>query len=344
MTTSTLVSQFELLAAIPETEQERVALAEPRPRVVAIGGGHGLAVTLKALQKYAGSITAVVSVADDGGSSGRLKEGLGIPPPGDIRRCLLALTPDSSLFSELFEYRFAQADVGGHALGNLILAAFADLLGSFEAAVLAAGGLLGAVGAVVPAADRATHLTAVVGGRRVAGQGAITQARGGVESLTIGPPEAVAPPRAVESIRRADQVVIGPGSLFTSVMAVLLVPGLAEAVRESEGEKIFVLNLIDQDGETLGLTGEDHLERMASLVGVTGPGTVIAHHGAVEVPDGHQAVTLAVDGPVAHQWRLVPADVAIDGSGWPEHDPAKLGATLENLWRQSPGFLANGDR
>lgn len=332
MTAATLVS--EVLA---ETERERLTIAEPRPRVVAIGGGHGLAVTLKALQTYAGSITAVVSVADDGGSSGRLKEGLGIPPPGDIRRCLLALTPDSSLFSELFEYRFASADVGGHALGNLILAAFSDLLGSFEAAVLAAGGLLGAVGDVVPAADQAIYLSAVVGGRPVTGQVAIASARGGVESLTIGPPEAVAPPRALEPIRRADQVVIGPGSLFTSVMAVLMVPGLAQAVQESAGERILVMNLIDQDGETLGLTGADHLERMARLAGVSGPGTVIAQDGVVDMPVGHRAVTL--DEPVAHQWRLVLADVAAEGVAWPEHDPAKLGATLEGLWRQSPGFL-----
>ncbi|MGH8875022.1 MAG: gluconeogenesis factor YvcK family protein [Acidimicrobiia bacterium] len=308
-----------------------LGLDDHGPAVVAIGGGHGLAAALQAIQCYAGEITAVVSVGDDGGSSGRLKSGLGIPPPGDIRRCLLALSPEPSIWWELFAYRFEEADVEGHSLGNLMLAALTDLLSDFESAVRRAGDLLGAVGVVVPAAAQATHLEAVVGGRTVRGQVAISQARGGVEKLTVGPKGVRATPRAMEAITEADQIVLGPGSLFTSVLAVLLVPGIAEAVAAAGAAKVFVLNLITQDGETLGLSGPDHIGALAGLAGLTGPGAIVAHRGALEVPEGLDRVTLEPEEAARLGWRMLEEDVADQIAAWPQHDPMKLGRALQGL-------------
>lgn len=314
-----------------ETELAPLQLDPDGPRVVAVGGGHGLAVTLQAVQTYAGSITAVVSVGDDGGSSGRLTSSLGIPAPGDIRRCLLALTPEPTLSSELFAYRFRHSDVGGHAFGNLALAALTDLLGDFARAVDAAADLLGAVGRVVPAALQPLHLTAEVGQAKVEGQVAIARARGGVGSLTVGPPGVVANPEAVEAIGAADQIVLGPGSLYTSLLATLLVPGLGEAFRRAGATRVFVLNLVSQDGETLGMDGGAHLAALAELAGVRGPGSVVTHTGPLEVPPGLSAVSLDPTTAARWGWRLVEADVSAAGEEWPAHDPIKLGRVLAAL-------------
>jgi uncharacterized cofD-like protein len=315
-----------------ETAMETLSLDPHGPNVVAIGGGHGLAVTLQAVQSYAGAITAVVSVADDGGSSGRLTEDLGIPAPGDIRRCLLALTPHPSLFAELFGYRFGEdTHLGFHSLGNLMLAALTDLMGDFGTAVRLASEMLETVGRVVPASLRPARLSALVGDRLVEGQAAIAGARGGVRKLTVGPVGLEANPEAVTAIHGADQIVIGPGSLYTSVLATLLVPGIAEAVGAVAAAKVFVLNLIDQDGETLGMDGEAHVEALGRLAGVGGPGAIVAHRGPLAVPEGHAPVGVdAVEAAVAG-WRLVQADVAAPAGGWPEHDPAKLGTVLAGL-------------
>ncbi len=303
------------------------------PNVVALGGGHGLAAALEAVQCYAGAITGVVSVADDGGSSGRLIRELGIPPPGDIRRCLLALTPEPSVFAELFAYRFASTDVGGHSLGNLMLAALADLQGDFVEAVATAGEMLGAVGRVVPAAPEAVTLSAVVGERIVSGQVAIARARGGIRRLWIDPPTVEATPAALKAVAEADQIVLGPGSLFTSLTAVLLVPGMAQAVRAAAGTKVLVLNLIDQDGETFGLDGRSHLEALERTVGLVGPGAIVAHRGPLAVPEGHRRVELDAATAAEFGWRLVEADVADQAAPWPAHDPLKLGRVLERLSR-----------
>ncbi|HKY47840.1 MAG TPA: gluconeogenesis factor YvcK family protein, partial [Acidimicrobiia bacterium] len=166
-----------MTAPLLATRLERLPAPAEGPKVVALGGGHGLAVTLKAVQGYAGEITAIVAVGDDGGSSGRLTSGLGIPPPGDIRRCLLALTPDTTLWSELFAYRFSGGDVEDHSLGNLLLAALNDITGDFGAAVDAAGRILKTVGRVVPAATEPAELLAIADGREMRGQAEITKAR-----------------------------------------------------------------------------------------------------------------------------------------------------------------------
>jgi uncharacterized cofD-like protein len=294
--------------------------------VVALGGGHGLAAALEAILGYADAISAIVSVGDDGGSSGRLAGGLAIPPPGDIRRALLALSPVSSVWRRLVEYRFEAGDVSGHSLGNLIIAALTDLSGSFEDALNTVGRLLGARGAVIPAAAVPLVLEADVDDRVVRGQVAIARSHGTITDLRIIPADAVATRTAREAIASADQIVLGPGSLFTSVIAGLKVPGIAEAINESRARLVYVCNLITQDGETLGMDGPAHIAALEAIGGVRRPDRVVAHDGPLAVPAGHERV--AFDDPAAD---IVTAAVADPTAPWPQHDPARLGAVLRRL-------------
>lgn len=311
------------------TEADPFLLDPHGPAVVAIGGGHGLAAALEAIQLYAGRITAVVSVADDGGSSGRLTRAMGMPAPGDIRRCLLALTPAPTLVSELFAHRFSSGDVSDHSLGNLMLAALAELYGDFDSAVAAAGRMLGTVGDVVGSTTTPVALRATVGGRMVEGQQEIARSRGGVESIELVPADVPANPRALEAIASADQVVLGPGSLFTSVIAALLVPGIASAVMAASARRVFVCNLVTQDGETWDLDGPGHVDALARTVGIEGPGTVVVHDGPLAVPPGHRRVDF--DGTMIGAWDIRRADVADPAADWPAHDPVALAQALESL-------------
>jgi uncharacterized cofD-like protein len=320
-----------------EARLEEILLDPAGPKVVALGGGHGLAITLEAVQSYASEITAVVAVADDGGSSGRLTTGLGMPPPGDLRRCLLALSPEPSVWSELFAYRFSGGDIEDHSLGNLLLAALTDLTGDFASAAELAGRMLGAVGQVVPAANHPAVLQATVGGREMRGQAVISRARGGISTFRVGPAELEPHPGALRAIAAADQLVIGPGSLFTSILAVLMVPGIAEAVMSARAPKVFVLNLITQDGETLGMSGVQHVASLAEVGGVKGPGTIIAHQGDLRlpaqtaVPGRAVAVRLDDDEARAWGWSVTRGDVADHEADWPEHEPMALGMELGKL-------------
>lgn len=298
--------------------------------MVAIGGGHGQASALEAIQTYAGSISALVTVADNGGSSGRLSE-FGIPPPGDVRRCLLALTPEPSLWSELFAHRFESGDVSDHSLGNLILAALTDLYGDFTSAVDTAGRMLGALGQVIPVADEPVTLSAVVDGEKVNGQVAVTSTEGHISELAIEPPDVVASRRALTAVAKADQIILGPGSLYTSVISALMVQMLAPAVMEADAQRVFVLNLVTQRGETMGMTGGEHVAALVEHVGIQGPGIVVAHKGPLDIPPGHQPVTVDADEIAVHGWELVLADLSDEWSDWPQHDPLKLGRVLEKL-------------
>lgn len=315
-----------------ETALEPLLLDPDGPVVVAIGGGHGLAAALEAIQTYASNIAALVTVADDGGSSGRLTP-LGIPPPGDIRRCLLALTPEPSLWSELFAHRFqgGDVDVNEHSLGNLILAGLTDLFGDFRSALSTAERMLGALGRVIPVADYPVTLTARRGTDVVVGQAEITATSGAIDDLSIEPSETAASRDALEVVAEADQIVLGPGSLYTSVISALKVQMLAEAVSGANGQKVVVMNLITQDGETLGLSGLGHLEALQKHSGIRGPGVVVVHDGPLDVPGGHDRLTVDAEEAASLGWRPVFADVAHAGADWPEHDPLKLGRVLEEL-------------
>lgn len=315
-----------------ETALEPLLLDPEGPVVVAVGGGHGLAAALEAIQTYASEISALVTVADDGGSSGRLTP-LGIPPPGDIRRCLLALTPEPSLWSELFAHRFeaGDVDVSEHSLGNLILAGLTDLFGDFRSALTTAERMLGTLGRVIPVADHPVTLAARMGNDIVVGQTEISSTPGRIDDLSIEPSETAASRDALEAVAGADQIVLGPGSLYTSVISALKVQMLAEAVTRAGAQRVVVLNLITQDGETLEMSGLDHLEALHTHTGIKGPGVVIAHDGPLDVPEGHQRLQLDPEEAAALEWRVVFADVAHEGADWPEHDPLKLGRVLEQL-------------
>jgi uncharacterized cofD-like protein len=233
------------------------------PRVVAVGGGHGLAVTLRAVRRYAGRITAVVSTADDGGSSGRLRRAMTMPAPGDLRRCLVALAgAEDDLLGRAFEYRFAGTDVEGHALGNLLLAALTKVTGDFVTASEEAARLLGLDperARVVPAATEPVELQAVtVDGKLVAGQVEVS-GTSGIERIALDPPDVQAPEDVVSEIHRADQVVLGPGDLYTSVLAAAVVENVAAALAATEAQRVYVCNLRAEVAETQGYDVARHV-------------------------------------------------------------------------------------
>ncbi|GMQ98586.1 MAG: hypothetical protein BMS9Abin17_1106 [Acidimicrobiia bacterium] len=325
---------MEPLGTEPQALLKELDMSFDGPRVVAIGGGHGLSKVLKAALSYAGRVDAVVSVSDDGGSSGRLAPHLDIPPPGDIRKCLVALTPDESIWKRLFEYRFESADVAGHSLGNLILAGLADIDGSFEQALIRSERLLGASGSVIPACRDHLVLVAESEGAELRGQVRIAEHRGRIDALSVIPETAAATPRAVAAIEDADQIVLGPGSLMTSTIAAMRVPGITEAVNRSSAQLVYVANLTTQDGETLGMDGIDHLDALVRLSGVRPPGAIVGNDQVLEIAPPLQGVRFDPEIAATFGADLVTADVVDTGAEWPSHDPGKLGGVLDAISRQ----------
>ncbi len=235
-------------------------------RAVAIGGGTGLPSVLSCLVNLGFDTSAVVTMADDGGSSGKLREELGMLPPGDIRNCLVALADDSSgLLGPLFQYRFPEGEgLAGHALGNLILAAFADITGSFPAAIEAAEHCLRTRGHVYPSTlvDVELHGVDRAGGQ-LSGQARLAVSPNPLECMHLEPEWPTAYPPALDAINAADVIVIGPGSLYTSLIPNLLVDGVAQAIRESHALRIYVCNVANMRGETGGLDAADHVSALA---------------------------------------------------------------------------------
>ena len=239
---------------------------ERGPKVVAIGGGNGLATLLRGIKEYTNNITAVVTVADDGGSSGELRRNMGILPPGDIRNCLAALSSDEALLTQLFQYRFAQgAGLNGHSLGNLLITALTGITGSFEEAVAESGRVLAIQGQVLPSTLHDVALVAdvqledVVQEVRVRGESLIPQVAGQISRVWLEPDRAPAFPPAIQAILGADLVVIGPGSLYTSILPNLLVEDLAAALKSSRAIKFYVCNVATQPGETDRFSTGDHI-------------------------------------------------------------------------------------
>ncbi len=243
-------------------------MAPDRPAVVAVGGGHGLAATLHAVRRYAGTITAVVTVADDGGSTGRLRRDLGILGVGDLRKCLTALAatdPDPAAWAETFAHRFDSGDLTGHALGNLILVGLAETTGDWIEALDLAGRTLGAVGRVLPATAGPVVLRAESDTGVIVGQVAIQNAAARIHSIALDPPDAPSPAPVVEALAAADQIVLAPGSLFTSLLPALVAPDVRAAVLASHAPVVMVMNLEAQVPETAGLDAVDHLQAVRDL-------------------------------------------------------------------------------
>lgn len=282
--------------------------------VVGLGGGHGLPVVLEAARRYARGITAVVNVADDGGSSGRLRQVRGGPAPGDVRRCLAALAEDPAEVAAAMEHRFSGGELDGHALGNLILTGLAELHGDFGEGVARAGRLLRTVGAVLPATSAPVQLVAETDGGPLRGQVAISQ-HPGIRRVWVEP-VVPAHPRARDAIAAAGQIVLAPGSLYTSVLPVAGHPDLVAALAQARGRVVMVCNLAPQAPETAGRDGHDLLA------------AVLDHGVRVDELVYDPEAPLPVDPDTVRGLGVepVPARVASDAGG--AHDPERLAAAL----------------
>ncbi len=254
---------------------EQIRLYQPRrrpPRLVAIGGGHGLSAMLRGLKRYTKYITAIVTVADDGGGSGMLREDLGMLPPGDIRNCVMALANTEPAMEQLLNYRFTEGSLAGQSFGNLFLAAMNGISGSFDEAVHRMGEVLAITGRVLPVTNQDVRLEAeFVDGSRVLGESKIFYAKKlrdcRIHQVRLVPEHPRPLPEALEAIADADVIIIGPGSLYTSLIPNFLVDGVADAIRASRALKLFVLNIMTQDGETDGYSAADHLRALISHAG-----------------------------------------------------------------------------
>jgi len=238
------------------------------PRIVVIGGGTGLSVLLRGVKKYTNNITAIVSVADDGGSSGRLRGDLGILPPGDIRNCLVALADKESMMENLLQYRFSAGELAGHSLGNLLIAAMNDLTGGFHQAVRGISRVLAVRGQVLPSTLESVSLGAEYSdGSVIFGESNIPGYGKRIMKVFLEPEDCYPLPEALQAIAEADAVVLGPGSLYTSILPDLMVKGLAESIASSGAIKIYVCNIMTQPGETDGYTAGDHVGAILSHAG-----------------------------------------------------------------------------
>jgi len=271
--TRTLGSITEVL--MPEGQGELVdrLLTHRRlnrgPRIVAVGGGTGLSTLLRGLKEYSANITAIVTVADDGGSSGRLRREIGVLPPGDVRNCLAALADEEKLITELFQYRFRAGDgLVGHSFGNLFLTAMSEITGNLERAIAASSQVLAVRGQVLPATLSDVRLWAeLADGRRIEGESKITKALGEIVKIGCLPESPPALPRALKAIQEADFIILGPGSLYTSIIPNLLVPELVAAIAQRRVPRIYVCNIMSQPGETTDYTVADHIKVLDSVCG-----------------------------------------------------------------------------
>jgi uncharacterized cofD-like protein len=339
---------YSLLAPFSHTSRpvsELVAEYRRRdrgPQLVAIGGGHGQSTLLRGLKERTTNITAIVTVADDGGSSGKLRRSLGIPPPGDLRNCLAALSDDESLLTQLFQYRFAEGEgINGHAFGNLFISALAGVTGSFEQGLIEASRVLAVRGKVVPSslsdvtlegelmAEHTNSLT------RVSGESRIPETTGAIWRVWLEPDYVPAYPEAVQAILSAEMIVVGPGSLFTSILPNLLIPGIRDALRTSRALKVYVCNTATQPGETDGFSIRDHVQAIERHIGGN-PFDVIlaATYNGLELPEGITWVSEPLpEGGV----RTIMRDIA-DPIKTGHHHSQKLTAALLDLLEKRAEF------
>jgi uncharacterized cofD-like protein len=308
------------------------------PRIVAIGGGTGLSTLLRGLKGYSANITAVVAVADDGGSSGRLRQQLGIVPPGDIRNCIAALADAEPLMTQLMQYRFPPGSgLDEHAFGNLFIAAMTAVTGDFEEAVRESNRVLAVRGQVLPATSVPLNLSALlVSGRRIDGQVGIGHAEEPIERVFIEPPDVRANPEALERILEADMVVIGPGSLFSSVLPNLLISDIRDALAAAPGMRVYVCNVATQPGETGSYTAAEHLETLFEHIGEGLIDYVLINHNwHARQPEGWLGQPVQIDERRLEELPVVVIEEdLVDVSNAHRHDPAKLAAALVRLQQE----------
>jgi len=315
------------------------------PKIVAIGGGHGLATLLRGLKTVSHNIYAVVTVADDGGSSGRLRESLGILPPGDVRNCLAALSDDEDLLAQLFQYRFATDDgsLKGHSFGNLFISSMAEVTGSFEQAIAESGRVLAVSGRVLPATLENVQLVADIRKpeskeiSRVVGESKVTEAKGVIQRVMLEPNNPAAYPEVIQSVLSADLIVVGPGSLYTSILPNLLVKDITSAIRASQALKIFVCNVATQLGETEGFSCGDHLRVVEDHVGSNIFDIIVANE--TKPNEFHQAVeSVETEDELSMKYNVYKTDLIDVDHPW-RHDPDKITQVLMDLLRERTGPL-----
>jgi uncharacterized cofD-like protein len=314
------------------------------PRIVAIGGGNGLANLLRGLKKYTHNLTAIVTVADDGGSSGELRKNLGILPPGDIRNCLTALADDEEMLSQVFRYRFGdRAGVNGHSLGNLFISALTDITGSFEAAVAESGHVLAIRGRVLPSTLHDVKLVAEIKLEnqekqiKVIGESLIPQLEGTISHLWLEPDNPLPFPPAIQEILSADLIVIGPGSLYTSVLPNLLVPGLADAIRASRAIKFLICNVANQQGETMGYSSSDHIHAIEKHISGIQFDIIICNNNLNQHVSGN-AEMVVPDPDLEEQYSIYFAGIT-DTKNPCRHDSSKLAEVITDLYFERTGPL-----
>jgi uncharacterized cofD-like protein len=305
-------------------------------KITALGGGTGLAALLSGLKRHVGGavseLTAIVAVTDDGGSSGRLRRDLGVLPPGDIRNCLAALADDSDLLTRLFQFRFESGEgLSGHSFGNLFLAALTELTGQLPQAILTAEEILNVRGKILPATLASVHLRGFgVSGKVFEGESLIGRSHERLARIELVPATPPPYPPALAAIAAADAILVGPGSLYTSLLPNLLIPGFAEALRAARAPVTLVLNLMTQPGETDGLGGLEHLAALEEHVGVGLIDAVLVHAGplgsarlAPYRAEGAEPVTITAAELGGRNVRLVEAEL-VAAEGLVRHDPERL--------------------
>ncbi|MCX7623103.1 MAG: YvcK family protein [Thermomicrobium sp.] len=312
---------------------------EPEFRIVAIGGGTGLSTLLRGLKVHNVSLTAIVTMGDDGGSSGRLRQDFNVPPPGDIRNCLVALADAEPLMSELFQYRFPAvgSPLDGHSFGNLFIVAMTQITGSFERAVAESSRVLAVRGAVMPSTlEDITVCAEFEDGRIVRGESSIAQQRGRIRRIFLDPERPAAYEPALLAILSADVIVLGPGSLFTSVVPNLLVDGIAQAIRLSSALKVYVCNVTTQRGETDDFGVVEHLEALERHAGGPFVDCVLANENLAPTkslePIGVRGVRLDGLDRVRDRVRVFLGDLVNPEQPW-RHDPTKLAQAIIDIAR-----------
>ena len=305
------------------------------PRIVAIGGGTGLSSLLRGLKTYTSNLSVIVTVADDGGSSGRLRDEYRILPPGDFRQCLIALADAEPLMKQLFDHRFKEGSLDGHSFGNLFIMAMADVTGNFEHALRESGKVLAVKGTIVPSTLQDVTLVASINGRSVEGESKIPQQNAPITQVFLKPDGAQVNPEAAQAILNAELVVIGPGSLYTSILPNLLVEGMVEAIKASPALKVLICNLASQKGETEGYCVDDYLRVIHEHVGSNIFDFVLVNSNHSHMPTGGQSQVIfkSEDATKHPEVRFIPADV-VNVRLPSHHDPDKLArAIMRRVWQ-----------
>ena len=329
---------------------------ERGPRIVAVGGGTGLSTMLRGLKRYPRNLSAIVTVADDGGGSGMLRRDMGMLPPGDIRHCMEALANTEPVMEQLLTYRFTEGALAGQSFGNLFLAALNGVTGSFEEAVSQMSRVLAVTGEIIPVTGADVQLEAVFeNGSRVVGESGICAFKRAqncrIAHVNLIPDRPAPLPGAIRAIREADLILLGPGSLYTSIIPNLLVEGVAEEIVQAQAPKLYICNIMTQEGETEGYTAADHVEALLTHGGAGLADICLANSAPVppqlvEKYQEESAAPLLVDRErlAALGMEVVELPVADTQGDYARHDPEKLAHAILEIYRSRTVRIFKGSR